>query len=1012
MNQDRFSLIFLDAAFASVFGDPGIYSVTHCSTPSPNEHVRDVNNFNFFRACHLCQQRKLRCDGNMNECTRCKALKEQCVYKVTTAKVGRPSKSQKRCRKQNIASDTKAPRLTMQDSLLCQYRVLIEEPEKLINNLNYQITENPWRWKWSQAIHFPRSPAYSMCTNDVLGVIIEKMSALCVNEKIEKDYPQVVKEEARLFLSRDFMRKDLMKFLTAIQATVLINLWFRNFPFPTVLNRVALIQDYIKGQTHSVLYSSIFALALSLPETAFYHESLRKTLSSLFLEYAASSTQDKAYSSSSLINLQSFYILAVTLTYRGYLHSARGFLSRAWKMVFELRIHEQDNKDFDIELDPISREQRNFIWWAMYIFTTWSYAKLDFRFEQEIANATIRLPVMKETESVLYAYSRHYGSSSFILNEEAHEIRAFYNCAYLMTILSEILMHFNAISGLRSMKLQGNSSTMSIDATLLQLYASSLTLRLDNLIGTISPDMAFLNKAELLLYLLIIKIHSHFLKLEDSLIVSIDYPSLAECIASADEIVDIADTLLSDQNSKSFHSTMALGLNTSVCVYLIMTISGNAEQQRSALFGLHKILRILWNPLLLYQDSELINTIEEAFNCAIKNSSERLGSESFDTTSIDNSTTLVVIPTVKLSSIAISSLAQPQKFGSEYASMPKEVEIPCYTVVGPGSKRLPSLNSEFLSVEESCNWEEPQDHKEMDTVDSLVDERQTTFSSFVSNQNNCVLDNITALAGSPVISSSFSPSYKYEIAPENGNPDCPRKRLYEIYLGYSTPQKSAIECTERVKKRGWMSDDAINYFLERLWNKSGSIFIGTPFLRGLLTHDRLSSCQCGIPGGCRVTPTNIGSYNRAVVVNNKLGQNKHWNVYLFIRNLRIARCYCTVYPHSDASDYRLYADFLRDYLDWEIDDSWYFSSVAENSIKQVTSDDCGPYACMITLALTLGEDPAKICASPNLFRMYIYRVATTANLFGLPPLFPPMEPERKLLIFEHNDMPQPYKKIP
>ncbi|KAL1916610.1 uncharacterized protein VTP21DRAFT_5314, partial [Calcarisporiella thermophila] len=351
-----------------------------------------ASNFTYFKACYSCQQRKLKCDGNMNGCFRCKLLGTQCIYKVSTANVGRPSKSQKRCRKQNSVSASKALRASKQDFLLGQYRMFIREPENLIHNLNYQIVKSPWRWKWSQGIHFPRSPACSLCTNDVLGVTIESMSALCVNERIGNDYPQVAQNEERHMLSKDFMQKDPMKSLPTVQAIVLINLWFRNFPFPTVVNHIALIQDYIEGQTHSLLYSSIFALAISLPETPFYHESLRRTLSSLFLEYAISSTNKEAYNTSSLINLQSFYILAVTLTYRGYLYSARAILSSAWRMAFDLRIHEQDNKDFDIELDPISRELRNNIWWAMRIFTTWSCTRLNLSFEQEIVDVSIGLP--------------------------------------------------------------------------------------------------------------------------------------------------------------------------------------------------------------------------------------------------------------------------------------------------------------------------------------------------------------------------------------------------------------------------------------------------------------------------------------------------------------------------------------------------------------------------------------------------------------------------------------------
>ncbi|KAL1917123.1 uncharacterized protein VTP21DRAFT_4779 [Calcarisporiella thermophila] len=220
---------------------------------------------------------------------------------------------------------------------------------------------------------------------------------------------------------------------------------------------------------------------------------------------------------------------------------------------------------------------------------------------------------MKESESTLYEYSRRCGSSSFILSENAHSIQSLYNCAYLMTVLSEILLYFNTISGFCSMKLLGCSGTAYLDAAPLQLYVSSLPFRLENLIGTISSEMTPLSRAELLLYLYIIKIHSRFLKLDESLIVSIDHSSLVECIASADEIVDLVEMVIGDQNSKVYHSTMVFGLNTSACVFLIEAVSGSAEQKRSALFGLHRILEILKNPLLLYQDSELINGIEEVF---------------------------------------------------------------------------------------------------------------------------------------------------------------------------------------------------------------------------------------------------------------------------------------------------------------------------------------------------------------------------------------------------------------
>ncbi|KAL1917131.1 uncharacterized protein VTP21DRAFT_4787 [Calcarisporiella thermophila] len=324
----------------------------------------------FFKECNSCQHSKLKCDGNMKECSRCKILEVKCTYKVSTAKVGRPSKSQKKRNKENFMSDSNALGLITQGHLLSQYQLLINEPESLIRNLNYQILESPWRWKWSQGIKFPRSPACSMMTNDVLGVIIGKMSSLCVNERISKGYPQVSQDEESRLLSKDYMHKNPMRSVTSIQAIVLINLWFRNFPFPTVLNRIALIQDYIEGQTHPLLYSSIFALALILPETTLYHELLRRKLSTIFLAFAAALTRDETYNSPSLINLQGFYTLAVLLTFKGYLQSAQEIMNRAWEMAFKLRIHEQDNSDFDMELDPLSRELRNNIWWAMRIFTT------------------------------------------------------------------------------------------------------------------------------------------------------------------------------------------------------------------------------------------------------------------------------------------------------------------------------------------------------------------------------------------------------------------------------------------------------------------------------------------------------------------------------------------------------------------------------------------------------------------------------------------------------------------
>ncbi|KAL1917122.1 uncharacterized protein VTP21DRAFT_4778 [Calcarisporiella thermophila] len=316
------------------------------------------SNVTFFKACHSCQQSKLKCDGNMKECSRCKILGLICTYKVSTAKVGRPSKSQKKRNKENFVSNPNALQLSERDYLLNQYQLLINEPESLIRNLNYQILETAWLWKWSQGIDFPRSPGSSMCTNDVLGVIIGKVSSLCVNERISKGYPQVSQDEESRLLSKDYMRNP-MRSVTYIQAIVLINLWFRNFPFPTVLNRIALIQGYIDGQTHPLLYSAMFALALFLPDTTLYHELLRRKLSSIFLKYAASLTQEESYSFPSLINLQAFYILAVLLTLRGYLQSAQEIMNRAWRMAFELRIHEQDDSEFDMELDPLSRELRN-----------------------------------------------------------------------------------------------------------------------------------------------------------------------------------------------------------------------------------------------------------------------------------------------------------------------------------------------------------------------------------------------------------------------------------------------------------------------------------------------------------------------------------------------------------------------------------------------------------------------------------------------------------------------------
>ncbi|KAL1914165.1 uncharacterized protein VTP21DRAFT_10267, partial [Calcarisporiella thermophila] len=236
-----------------------------------------------------------------------------------------------------------------------------------------------------------------------------------------------------------------------------------------------------------------------------------------------------------------------------------------------------------------------------------------------------------------------------------------------------------------------------------------------------------------------------------------------------------------------------------------------------------------------------------------------------------------------------------------------------------------------------------------------------------------------------------APAVVIDGAEENSiDADAPIKKGEKgTFLKYKTPPSIARDHRRCLYSPNWLNDEVINYFFEvfrdYLDNGANDVFIGTAVIRGL-AYLPSTPASAGAERDELLTIFPHASYKRAVFINNRLGENQHWNVYYFDKQTKQARFYCTVSSTPDKADYQFYGGFLCNDLGWSMDNGWSYSQEAEASIKQTNGFDCGPLACMICVALCTGIDPGQLTMTAEKFRQFMLTVVDTGTIQTLPSL--------------------------
>ncbi|KAL1920346.1 uncharacterized protein VTP21DRAFT_1492 [Calcarisporiella thermophila] len=417
-----------------------------------------------------------------------------------------------------------------------------------------------------------------------------------------------------------------------------------------------MIQNYCENRYDPLLYSVVFAMVLYNMGIPLFNQTRLGTPGSVFTEYALALLEHET-PEANLTKLQGILLLGAHLTFIGRCNKGIPLLAMAWKMIFELRIPEQDSEHFDIKLDPIERELRNNIWWVMRLGLTWTYFHVRSRMDRDLAINKVKLPVKNESESVLFALDKRNGYNAY-LQESAAAIRRFYNCAYLVGILSDIWINITPKAGFCSLYYLDKNEAAGEDPIPIQNYMPKLRSKLHDWMNSIPSDLAPLNAAEILLCLNILNIHSYFPKMETSLLVFLEESSATECITAADTIVNLSELVLGIPNSLELHSMVAFGLNTSARIHILIAGSGTGVQRKNALRYLRRTLDLLEANQLAYRDEQFVGTLRDIVS--VTEISELPITQSREESS-QQSIMPVVIPHISLDSIANVENLKSQK---------------------------------------------------------------------------------------------------------------------------------------------------------------------------------------------------------------------------------------------------------------------------------------------------------------------------------------------------------------
>ncbi|KAL1917846.1 uncharacterized protein VTP21DRAFT_3680 [Calcarisporiella thermophila] len=559
------------------------------------------------QACHGCRLKKQKCDGDLDGCSRCRLVGIKCTYGNSLTRRGRP-RSLFLQQNEKILFKVTQNQVQKRGSLAPLHVLNFDRYFSGMDISSWYPAYSPiLLWKWAENLHFSRSPGTYFTTSEMLSLIIQRMSSLSVADRPSKVVPRSTanepkKSELALVL---FDHLDPLKSISFQQAIALINAWFVRAGFPTVICRSQMIQNYGTRQMDPFLYAAFFGNAAHISGIQYDGPSSGKR-GSLFIDYAFS-LLEKQPDEVSLTRLQGLFILAGHMIAIGYTNKGLLLMKKAIEVAKCLRIPDHDYDDSHV--DPIERELRNNVWWAIRITSSWGLFHRGKRVLDDLL-LPVRLPVKSENESAIFLADR--STCYFSFPEHGQMIRSFYNCAYLTRIFTNIWQYTVPVVSNHSSLYPPISKTEHADLVpgppqeLEKFMSSYLHKTMREIPGDIDP----MGAAELLINLNILVIHSHFPKVNDHDF-GIEDDILLECENAADAILALAELILNNQNSLPLHSVIILGLNTSACVYSYVAGSGSEKQNREALVKLRKTLQLLKGNRIVYHDTNLIDTLKD-----------------------------------------------------------------------------------------------------------------------------------------------------------------------------------------------------------------------------------------------------------------------------------------------------------------------------------------------------------------------------------------------------------------
>ncbi|KAL1914646.1 uncharacterized protein VTP21DRAFT_8057 [Calcarisporiella thermophila] len=619
------------------------------------------NAYHIHEACRSCRKKKVKCDGNLEGCSRCKMLGISCSFGSQIVRRGRP-RSRFLQQNEQIIFDISNPILSQisqsfKENLLQRYMKYLDKYENLIVGIELDLPPDininlGWDMPWNRGRKFTHAPYMKKLSNDMLGILIEKVSSLSIGEKIIKTFPMVqVRKEERQLANRVFEHRDPLKSITYEQALLFINTWFQTHSFPTILNRTVMTRNFRNNNYDPLLYSAVFASALNMSGIPIYNQTRSRRPGSVFTEYALS-LLEKETPEPSLTKMQGLFILGGHLIYLCQSKMGMPLVATAWKMALQLRIHEQDSECFNLQLDPVERELRNNMWWVLRSSMTWGYFNAGSGIDKIFFEAKVNMPVKNESESALYALDQAHGLNTTMI-EHGQAIRSFYNFVHMSVIFSEIWLMITPDVGRRSLLDPEEGELVCEKLPSSRGDLATLPAHLAMLANALPSDLAPLNAAELLLYYNILLIHLHFPKNFEGPLLIVEESLLAECVGPADSVVDIAENILNDLNGVILHPLVVYGLNTSACIHILIAESRTGNQRQQAILNLHRTLKLLECKQLVIFNRRLIRAIEEALGRLESRQVQvaRLESENEENFS-RQANKPIIIPHVSLESIA------------------------------------------------------------------------------------------------------------------------------------------------------------------------------------------------------------------------------------------------------------------------------------------------------------------------------------------------------------------------